>query len=92
MVILLVVASVMKYNDQKRAEVALVEKYQSSKVNQSVNAESFSMNLTLVPGEEVISADSSDQGILVRIGQDGATSKIILIDFSGKIVSTINVN
>lgn len=92
MIILLVVASVMKYNDQKRAESELVEKYQNSQVTQSVYTEAFSMNFSLEEGEEVLSADSSSQGILVSIGSGGTTSKIILIDFSGKIVGTINVN
>ena len=92
MVILLVVASVMKYNDQKSAEAALVEKYQSSQVTRSVGSEEFSMNLSLEVGEEILSADSSDQGMLVSIGKDETILKIILIDFSGKIVGTINVN
>lgn len=93
MVILLVVASVMKYNDQKRAEAALVEKYQESRpVAPSANSQVFEMDLKLEPGQEIISAQSSDQGILVRIGQNGKTRKILLIDYNGIISGTININ
>lgn len=91
MVVVLVVASIMKYNDQKRAEAALVEKYQSSTTSVSNSSTPFEMDLTLEEGQEIISADSNDNGILVRIGANGATEKILLIDNSGAVAGTINI-
>lgn len=92
MVIILVVASVMKYNDQKREETALVEKYQTNKVVKSSEVKPFEISLALEPGQEIISVDSSDKGILVSVGAAGVADKILLIDYSGKIIGTINVN
>ena len=93
MVIILIVASIMKYNDQKRAEAALVERYEASRQAAPVSAAGpFEMDLELEDGQEVISAESGEKGILVRIGQNGATQKILLIDYSGNITGTINVN
>ena len=93
MVIVLIVASVMKYNDQKRAEAALVERYEASRqVVPTASTNPFELDLDLEDGQEIISAQSGDKGILVRIGQIGATQKILLIDYSGNIVGTINVN
>ena len=92
MLVILVVASIMKYNDQKRAEAALVEKYQQNQTIKPVNSAPFQMNLTLDAGQEILSTDSSDKAILVRIGRDGVTEKIILIDYNGKIIGTIKVN
>lgn len=92
MVIILIVASIMKYNDQKRAEAALVEKYRESQpaVTNS-NSQPFEVDIELESGHEIISAESSTQGILMRIGQNGVTKKILLIDFSGKVVGTVNI-
>ncbi len=93
MVIILIVASVMKYQDQKRAEAALVEKYEASREPASVQkSEPFEMNLSLEGGQDVLSVENGEQGILVRIGQNGKTQKILLIDHSGKIAGTINID
>lgn len=91
MVIILIVASVMKYNDQKDAEVALVEKYQNKMVVKSNSQVPFIRDLTLKDGEEILSAQSSDKGILLNIGSQNITKTIILIDYQGKIIATINV-
>ena len=92
MVIVLVVASIMKYNDQKRAEAALVEKYQASNpVNRSTTAEPFEIDLSLDNGQQIISAESGEAGILIRIGTNGVTTKIIIVDYSGNITGTINI-
>ncbi len=93
MVIILIVASVMKYNEQKQAEAALVERYEASRqVVPAASADPFEMDLDLEDGQEIISTESGEQGILVRIGQNGTTQKILLIDYSGNITGTINVN
>lgn len=92
MVIILVVASVMKYNDQKREEAALVEKYQTIQTVNPTVVKPFEISLALEPGQEIISVDSSDKGILVRVVGADATEKILLIDYSGAIIGTINVN
>lgn len=92
MVIILIVASVMKYNDQKRAEAALVEKYQQTRpLDGSIDRSFFEMDLALEPGQEVISVQSNEQGILVSVGQNGNAEKILLINYSGKIYGTINI-
>ncbi len=92
MVIVLIVASIMKYNDQKRAEAELVERYEASRqAAPATTSDPFDMDLNLEAGQEIISAESGEQGILVRIGQNGATQKILLIDYSGRIAGTINV-
>ena len=92
MVIILVVASVMKYNDQKRAETALVKKYQSGQAVNPSKLNPFELNLSLESGQEIISVDSGDNGILASIAVDDVIVKVLLIDYSGKIVGTINVN
>lgn len=92
MVIILIVASVMKYNDQKRAEAALVEKYQQSgSAMQSMDRPPFEMDLILEPGQEIISVQSGEQGILVNVGKNGISEKILLIDYKGNINGTINI-
>ena len=90
MLIILVVASINKYNDQKRAEAALVEKYQSSRPVSSPINTPFEIDLPLEPGQQILSAESGANGILIRIGTD-MTQQIILVDYSGKIIGTINV-
>lgn len=91
MVVLLVVASVMKYNDQKKAEAALVEKYQSSEaVNLNVSAP-FNIDLPLENGQSILSTDASDRGIIVRIGDESGTDKVLLIDYQGNTLGTINI-
>lgn len=92
MVVVLIIASVMKYNKQKSAEAALVDKYQTSQVPVVTAGSPFEMNLKLEEGQQIISTSSSDKGILVTVGQNGNAQKILLIDYSGKITGTINVN
>lgn len=93
MVIILIVASIMKYNDQKRVEAALVEKYETSREpSLPITTQPFEMNLSLESGQDVISVDNGDQGIMVRVGQNGKTQKILLIDYSGNITGTINID
>ncbi|HPF46022.1 MAG: hypothetical protein KDF58_10190 [Alphaproteobacteria bacterium] len=92
MVILIITASIMKYNDQKSAEAALVDKYQSSQSIVSENIKPFKLDLPLEAGEEVLSVSSNDRGMLVSIGKEGRIQKILLIGYSGKILGTININ
>ena len=92
MVIILVVASVMKYNDQKRDEAALVEKYQTNRNVKSADIKTFETSLALEPGQKIISVDSNDNGIVVSIGDNGVANKIGIINYTGKIVGTINAN
>ncbi len=93
MVIILIVASIMKYNDQKRAEAALVEKYRSSNVAQAPTSNHpFEIDLPLEEGEQIISVQSGATGILINIGTNGVTNKIIIVDYNGAITGTINVN
>lgn len=92
MVVVLIVASINKYNNQKSAEAALVEKYQTSKTVAPTTSSPFEMDLDLAEGQVIISTSSSDKGILLTIGSNATAEKIILIDYSGKIVGTINVN
>ncbi len=91
MVIVLIVASVMKYKDQKRAEAALVERYQSSQVQKPNLAAPFEIDLNLETDQEVLSVDNGYNNLLVRIGRDRVTEKILLIDYNGKITGTINI-
>lgn len=92
MIVILIVASINKYNDQKSDEAALVEKYQTSKIVKSTVTSPFEMDLNLAEDQVIISTSSSDKGILVTIGHNTTAEKIILIDYSGKVVGTINVN
>ena len=82
----------MKYNEQKSAEAALVDKYQTSQVSVTNTDRPFEMNLKLEDGQQVISTSNSDKGILITIGQNGNAQKILLVDYTGKITGTINVN
>lgn len=91
MLVILVVASIMKYNDQKAAEAALVEKYQDSQVIKQSEAAPFVIDLTLDEGQEILSTQTGDKGILVNIGDRDVIKRIILIDYTGKIIATINV-
>ena len=92
MVILIITPSIMKYNDQKSAEAALVDKYQSSQSIVSENIKPFKLDLPLEAGEEVLSVSSNDRGMLVSIGKEGRIQKILLIGYSGKILGTMNIN
>ncbi|MCC3862203.1 hypothetical protein [Pseudemcibacter aquimaris] len=92
MVVVIIVASIMKYNEQKSAEAALVEKYEASTGPISSISRPFEMDLKLENGQQVISTSSSEKGILVTVGINGVAQKILLIDYSGKVTGTINVN
>ena len=92
MVFVIIIASVIKYNEQKSAEAALVEKYQTNQTVAVKVSKPFEISLKLEDGQKIISTSSSDEGIMVTIGQNGNAQKILLIDYSGKITGTINVN
>ena len=90
MVITLVVASVMKYNDQKRAEAKLVEKYSTPQSLNPTVSMPFNISLILEPGQEIITVEGHDLGILLSLGTADVIEKILLVSFSGKIMGTIN--
>jgi hypothetical protein len=92
MLFVIIIASVMKYNEQKSDEAALVDKYQTSQVSVTNTVKPFEMNLKLEDGQQIISTSSSDKGILVTVGQNGNAQKILLVDYTGKITGIINVN
>jgi hypothetical protein len=50
------------------------------------------MSLNLTEGEEIISSSNSNKGIIVNIGKNQTIEKILLIDYSGNIIATINAN
>jgi len=91
MVIILVVASVNKYNDQKRAEAALVDKYQASQSAKPLGSSPFELDLVLEAGQEILSTSANSQGIIVTIGEAGVAKKILVIGLDGKITGTINI-
>jgi len=90
MVITLVVASVMKYNDQKRAETKLVEKYRTTQPLNPTLVKPFDIHLTLEPGQKIIAVESNNEVILVSLGNLGIIEKILLISHSGTIMGTID--
>lgn len=92
MVVVIIVAAINQYNEQKSAEASLVQKYEMSEGPISSVMRPFEMDLNLEDGEQVIATSSSERGILVTIGKKGEVSKILLIDYRGKITGTINVN
>ncbi len=96
MVIIIIVASIMKYKDQKSAEAALVEKYQVEQaLKQPImqkNTDPFAMDLPLESGEEILSVQSEDKGIIITIGRQGRIIRIILVDYNANIIGTINVS
>ncbi len=92
MVVVIIVTAVMKYNEQKNAEAALVEKYRAANPqNVALSGSPFEIDLQLQAGQQIISAESGNNGVLLRIGTNGVTDKIILVDYSGKITGTINI-
>ena len=90
MVVILIVASVMKYNKQKDSEAALVEKYQISQGVKAGEIKPFEMDLPLETGQRIIDVKTDNNYLVVQIGTVNP-EKILLIDYSGKIVGTINV-
>ena len=92
MVVVIIVASIMKYNEQKSGEARLVDKYQNSQIAKPLFSKSFEISLNLIEGEEIISSSNSDKGILVHIGKNQSIEKVLLIDYSGNIIATINAN
>ncbi len=92
MVIILIVASIMKYKDQKRAEENMVTKYQENNVAQQSPSQPFTMTLSLEPDQEIISSQGGENGVLVSIGKNGKVDQFILIDMNGEIAGTINVS
>ena len=96
MVIIIIVASIMKHKDQKSAEAALVEKYQVEQaLKQPImqkNTGPFAMDLPLESGEEILSVQSEDKGIIITIGRQGRIIRIILVDYNANIIGTINVS
>ena len=91
MVIIIIVASVIKYNGQKKQEADLVEKYQSNQVKTSIQGTPFELDIPLETGFAILSTHVSETAISLGIGQDDIIQKIILVDFSGKIIGTINL-
>ena len=92
MVVVIIVASIMKYNEQKTAEATLVDKYQNAQMIKSTVTRPFEITLKLADGEKIISSSSSDKGVLVNIGRNQIIEKMIFVDFSGNIIATINTN
>ena len=92
MVVVIIFASIMKYNEQKSAEAELVDKYQNSQIAKPSFLKLFEMSLNLTEGEEIISSSNSNKGIIVNIGKNQTIEKILLIDYSGNIIATINAN
>ena len=90
MVAIIVVASVMKYNDQKDAEASLVEKYQTTQVVEAGEIKPFEMDLPLETGQRIIDVKTDNNYLVVQIGTV-IPEKILIINYSGKIVGTINV-
>lgn len=90
MVAIIIVASVMKYNEQNDAEAALVEKYQTSQVVKAGEIKPFEMDLPLETGQRIIDVKTDNNYLVVQIGTE-IPEKILLIDYSGNIVGTINV-
>ncbi len=52
---------------------------------------SFAFDLTLESGERILETSAAAGGLWIRIGQDGKSSRLILVDYSGKIIGTIQV-
>jgi flagellar basal body-associated protein FliL len=91
MVIIIIFASVMKYNDQKRQEANLVDKYRPKQVVGVINHPPFQAELQLDTGQKVIDVKSNGATIVVQIGIVD-TQKIIMMDYTGKIIGTIIIN
>lgn len=52
---------------------------------------SFAFDFTLESGEVILETTADPRGLWIRIGQAGMTKRIILVDFSGKIIGQIEV-
>ncbi len=53
--------------------------------------EPFAFDFTLESGEVILETTSAAGGLWLRIGKDGKTSRIILVDFTGKTIGRIDV-
>ncbi len=48
-------------------------------------------DLSLAPKEKILEMTAAANGLWIRIGEGGSTSRIILKDFAGKTIGTINI-
>ncbi len=53
--------------------------------------EGFAFDLTLGPREVILETSAAANGLWIRIGRDGKTSRIIYKDFTGKTIGRIEV-
>lgn len=51
----------------------------------------FSFDVILESGEVILETSAAANGLWIRIGRDGKTSRIILKDFTGKTIGRIGV-
>jgi len=56
-----------------------------------VSGESFVHDLSLAPKEKILEMTAAANGLWIRIGEGGSTHRIILKDFTGKTIGTINI-
>jgi len=56
-----------------------------------VFGKSFAYDLSLAPKEKILETTAAANGLWIRIGEGGNTSRIILKDFAGKTIGMINI-
>jgi len=52
---------------------------------------SFDFEVMLNPGETILETSAAGQDLWIRTGRDGKTSRLILVNRTGKIIGTIRV-
>lgn len=62
-----------------------------SQASNPVSFESFSVDLHLESGENIQDTSATSGGLWLRIGKNGETSRLILVDLSGKIIGNIHI-
>ncbi|WP_339860512.1 hypothetical protein [Paremcibacter congregatus] len=76
---------------REKLEAAQKERLLTAQERGALPAEPFSFDLNLESGEEILESSSAAAGLWVRIGRDGVTQRIILVDYSGKVIGSIQV-
>lgn len=76
---------------REKMEAAQQEKMLSQIPSSLMPAAPFAFDFTLESGEQILEISAAPGGLWVRLGKQGMTSRIILVDFTGKVIGEVKV-
>lgn len=76
---------------REKMEAAQQEKMLSQMSPSHMPGTPFAFDFNLESGERILEMSAASGGLWVRLGKQGMTSRIILVDFTGKVIGQVKV-